>query len=133
MPDLECWKSTCCSESSKKLASLRTLSLMLSRPFASCVCSLLFVLYPLLSASGQSAFPTCTESSLARILYAPESNLERCELEILRIAKVSVDVAMYSFTDRELAEELVKLAQSGVKVRFTEIRVNSARRINAVC
>jgi phosphatidylserine/phosphatidylglycerophosphate/cardiolipin synthase-like enzyme len=90
---------------------------MLSRPFASFVCSLLFVLCPLLSASGQSVFPTCTESSHARILYATESNLERSELEMLRTAKASVDVAMYSFTDHELAEELVKLAQSGVKVR----------------
>jgi phosphatidylserine/phosphatidylglycerophosphate/cardiolipin synthase-like enzyme len=90
---------------------------MPSRPFASCVCSLLFVLCPLLSASGQNASPTCTESSHARILYAPESNLERLELEILGTAKVSVDVAMYSFTDRELAEELITLAKSGVKIR----------------
>jgi phosphatidylserine/phosphatidylglycerophosphate/cardiolipin synthase-like enzyme len=36
---------------------------------------------------------------------------------VLRTAKVSVDVAMYSFTDRELAEELVALAHSGVKIR----------------
>jgi phosphatidylserine/phosphatidylglycerophosphate/cardiolipin synthase-like enzyme len=31
--------------------------------------------------------------------------------------RVSVDVAMYSFTDRELAAELVRLARSGVRVR----------------
>ena len=30
---------------------------------------------------------------------------------------MSVDVAMYSFTDRELAAELVRLARSGVRVR----------------
>jgi phosphatidylserine/phosphatidylglycerophosphate/cardiolipin synthase-like enzyme len=50
-------------------------------------------------------------------MYAPESNLERREIETLRTAKVSVDVAMYSFTDRELAAELVRLARSGVRVR----------------
>ena len=32
-------------------------------------------------------------------------------------AKVSIDIAMYSFTDRELAEELARLARSGVRVR----------------
>jgi phosphatidylserine/phosphatidylglycerophosphate/cardiolipin synthase-like enzyme len=39
------------------------------------------------------------------------------EIETLRTAKVSVDVAMYSFTDREPAAELVRLARSGVRVR----------------
>ncbi len=32
-------------------------------------------------------------------------------------ARISVDVAMYSFTDRELAEGLGRLARSGVRVR----------------
>ncbi len=51
------------------------------------------------------------------LLYSPASNLERSEMEMLERAKVSVDVAMYSFTDRELAEELGRLARSGVRVR----------------
>ncbi len=38
-------------------------------------------------------------------------------METLSRARVSIDVAMYSFTDRELAEELCRLAQSGVRVR----------------
>ncbi len=38
-------------------------------------------------------------------------------METLRSAKVSVDVAMYSFTDHELAKELIQLAKSGVRVR----------------
>ena len=46
------------------------------------------------------------------ILCDEESNLERSEIETLRTAKVSVDVAMYSFTDRELSGELVRLARS---------------------
>jgi phosphatidylserine/phosphatidylglycerophosphate/cardiolipin synthase-like enzyme len=52
---------------------------------------------------------------------------------MLRTAKVSVDVAMYSFTDRELAEELVALAHSGVKVRVIVTRVSSMRRVNTAC
>jgi len=51
------------------------------------------------------------------LLYAPQSNLERSEMEMLHTARVSVDVAMYSFTDRELAEELARLARSGVQIR----------------
>ena len=38
-------------------------------------------------------------------------------METLSRARVSIDVAMYSFTDRELAEELCRLARSGVRVR----------------
>lgn len=50
-------------------------------------------------------------------LYSPATNLERSELEVLETATRSVDVAMYSFTDREIAEELAKLARKGVHVR----------------
>ncbi len=50
-------------------------------------------------------------------LYAPETNLERSELAQLETATRSIDVAMYSFTDRELAEELATLAHRGVRIR----------------
>ena len=50
-------------------------------------------------------------------LYSPGTNLERSELAQLETATRSVDVAMYSFTDRELAEELTALAHRGVHVR----------------
>ena len=43
-------------------------------------------------------------------LYSPETNLERSELDQLDTATRTVDVAMYSFTDRYLAEELAVLA-----------------------
>src|SRR5258707_12573590 len=70
-----------------------------------------------ISAASQSSSTVCAPTARAVVLYAPESNLERSEIETLRTAKVSVDVAMYSFTDRELAAELVRLARSGVRVR----------------
>ena len=50
-------------------------------------------------------------------LYSPGTNLERSELAQLETATRSIDVAMYSFTDRELAEELAALAHKGVRVR----------------
>ncbi len=50
-------------------------------------------------------------------LYSPGTNLERSEIATLETATRSVDVAMYSFTDREIAEELANLARKGVRVR----------------
>lgn len=51
------------------------------------------------------------------MLYSPISNLERSQMEMLGKAKISIDIAMYSFTDRELAEELGRFARTGVRVR----------------
>ena len=49
--------------------------------------------------------------------YSPGSNLEQAELAQLETATRTVDVAMYSFTDRYLAEELAALAHKGVRIR----------------
>src|SRR5216683_6537021 len=51
-----------------------------------------------ISTAGQSSSTLCAPTSHAVVLDAPESNLERSEIETLGTAKVSVDVAMYSFT-----------------------------------
>jgi len=99
---------------------LRTLTTMLSRRLLpSLLLSPLFYFSATLrvSALAQSASAACTQTAHAIVFYAPETNLERNELETLKRAKFSVDVAMYSFTDHELAEELVLLARSGVRVR----------------
>ncbi len=50
-------------------------------------------------------------------LYSPTTNLERSELAQLETATRTLDVAMYSFTDQELAEELATLARRGIRVR----------------
>ena len=50
-------------------------------------------------------------------LYSPGTNLEQSELAQLETATRSVDVAMYSFTDRYLAEALAAVARKGVRVR----------------
>ena len=61
---------------------------------------------------------TAGQLSAAQVLlYAPELDLERTEVETLTRARLSVDVAMYSFTDTEIAEELCRLARNGLKVR----------------
>src|SRR5258708_39445841 len=57
-----------------------------------------------ISAAGQSSSTLCAPTAHAVVLYAPESNLERREIETLRTARLSVEVAMYSFTDREMTE-----------------------------
>ncbi len=62
-----------------------------------------------------SAIPSVAQTDAH--LYAPGTNLERSELVQLETATRSVDVAMYSFTDRELAEELATLAHRGVHIR----------------
>ena len=53
--------------------------------------------------------------------------MERSELAQLDTATHTVDVAMYSFTDRELAEELVTLARKGVRVRVYRDREQFAQ------
>ena len=71
------------------------------------------------SSSGTAQTPVSSHEADTRpvLLYSPMSNLERSEMQMLGRAKVSIDVAMYSFTDMELAEELGRLAWSGVRVR----------------
>jgi len=50
--------------------------------------------------------------------YSPAENLERLDVEQLEKAQRSVDVAMYAFTDKFVAEELARLGQRGVVVRI---------------
>ena len=62
-------------------------------------------------------------------LYSPATNLEQSELQMLGSAKRSVDIAMYSFTDTELAAELVELARTGVKIRVYRDRTECQHEI----
>jgi phosphatidylserine/phosphatidylglycerophosphate/cardiolipin synthase-like enzyme len=50
--------------------------------------------------------------------YAPNENLEPVDESLLHHASDHVDIAMYAFTDRRLAEELVELARRGTKIRI---------------
>jgi phosphatidylserine/phosphatidylglycerophosphate/cardiolipin synthase-like enzyme len=50
--------------------------------------------------------------------FAPDENLERFDIEQLRLARARLDISMYSFTDRELALVLKQLAQRGSVIRL---------------
>jgi phosphatidylserine/phosphatidylglycerophosphate/cardiolipin synthase-like enzyme len=50
--------------------------------------------------------------------YSPFENLEQMDQERLDGAQRSIDIAMYAFTDRYLAEKLAKLARRGVQIRL---------------
>jgi len=60
-------------------------------------------------------------------LYSPSDNLERSELAQLDTATRTIDIAMYSFTDRYLAEELSALARKGVRIRVYRDREQFAQ------
>ncbi len=54
----------------------------------------------------------------AGIHYAPAENLERLDADVLRRARRKIDICMYAFTDRSLAEILLDRARHGVRVRI---------------
>jgi phosphatidylserine/phosphatidylglycerophosphate/cardiolipin synthase-like enzyme len=49
--------------------------------------------------------------------FSPEENLERLDVAQLDAAQRTLDIAMYAFTDKYLAEALVRAARRGVQVR----------------
>lgn len=50
--------------------------------------------------------------------FSPSEDIERIDVARLDTAKSSIDIAMYAFTDRYIAEELKRLAGRGVKIRI---------------
>lgn len=50
--------------------------------------------------------------------FSPTENLERLDLEQIAQAHHSLDIAMYAFTDRYLAQAVIEAAHRGVKVRI---------------
>ena len=55
--------------------------------------------------------------------YSPAEDLEELDLDAVQHAKRSIDVAMYSFTDRNLAQALLGAAHRGVQVRIYRDRI----------
>ncbi|MFB3813567.1 MAG: phospholipase D-like domain-containing protein [Terriglobales bacterium] len=49
--------------------------------------------------------------------YSPDENLEHLDLAQLDSARRSLDIAMYAFTDKYLAEAVLRAARRGVQVR----------------
>lgn len=50
--------------------------------------------------------------------FGPDDNLERFDIEQLRKTRARVDISMYAFTDRELAQVLKQLADRGSVIRL---------------
>jgi hypothetical protein len=50
--------------------------------------------------------------------FAPDENLERFDIELLRKTRARADISMYAFTDRELAQVLMELAAHGPVIRI---------------
>src|SRR5947208_14705428 len=50
--------------------------------------------------------------------FAPDENLEQLDYDRLSEAQRRVDVAMYAFTDKYLADQLLTLSRRGVTVRI---------------
>ena len=57
-------------------------------------------------------------SVVAEDHFSPTEDIERIDMARLEKAHSSVDIAMYAFTDRYLAQELKELASRGVKIRI---------------
>ena len=56
--------------------------------------------------------------AVSRLYFSPANNLEAIDIGILSQATRSVDIAMYAFTDRPIAETLLKLARKRVVIRL---------------
>jgi phosphatidylserine/phosphatidylglycerophosphate/cardiolipin synthase-like enzyme len=62
--------------------------------------------------------PGMTETAGAADFFSPADNLERLDLEQLNRAQRTIDVAMYAFTDKYMADQLVAQAGRGVRIRI---------------
>jgi hypothetical protein len=64
-----------------------------------------------------SPSPHSVEAAVSPIYFSPGTNLEDVDLSLIEHAHRSIDVAMYTFTDRRIAEALRRAAKRGVLVR----------------
>jgi phosphatidylserine/phosphatidylglycerophosphate/cardiolipin synthase-like enzyme len=62
--------------------------------------------------------PLATEAAPSPIYFSPSTNLEEVDLSLIGRAEHSIDVAMYTFTDRRIAMALRMAAERGVTVRI---------------
>ena len=58
------------------------------------------------------------ETTGSPIYFSPDTNLEEIDVAMIGRAQLTIDVAMYAFTDRRIAAALRRAAGQGVKVRI---------------
>jgi phosphatidylserine/phosphatidylglycerophosphate/cardiolipin synthase-like enzyme len=89
-------------------------------PFRFLLLSLFFL--PICISGCRSQLPISNsvpgQSATAEVHYSPEEDLERIDLSLIRSAQKSIDMPMYAFTDRYLAEAIRDRASHGVKIRL---------------
>ena len=66
-------------------------------------------------SSCSRALPSDPESLLGEH-YSPEENLEAIDVDLIDHARQSLEIAMYAFTDRPIADAVVRAAVRGVHV-----------------
>ncbi len=59
-----------------------------------------------------------TQSQDIGVFYSPDSNLEQLDIREISLATRTIDIAMYSFTDRNIGNALLAAADRGVIVRI---------------
>jgi phosphatidylserine/phosphatidylglycerophosphate/cardiolipin synthase-like enzyme len=78
--------------------------------------------YKAKAGSNSARTPATAEAAVAggpaEQHFSPAENLEQLDRGRLDAAQHTVDIAMYSFTDSYLAEELLALARRGVRIRL---------------
>jgi phosphatidylserine/phosphatidylglycerophosphate/cardiolipin synthase-like enzyme len=52
------------------------------------------------------------------VYFSPGSNLEQVDAALIRQARSSITIAMYTFTDRNLTYALVEAARRGIQIRI---------------
>src|SRR5581483_3888361 len=65
-----------------------------------------------------SAEATGTTAAASENHYAPAQDLERFDVQQIDRARHTVDIAMYAFTDRYIADALLRAAHRGVSIRL---------------
>ena len=63
-------------------------------------------------SKGRDADP----ESLLGEHYSPEENLESIDVDLIDHARQSIEIAMYAFTDRPIADALIRAASRGVGI-----------------
>jgi phosphatidylserine/phosphatidylglycerophosphate/cardiolipin synthase-like enzyme len=71
--------------------------------------------YTTAAYAAASATPA---ASVRQVYFSPGSNLEQVDTGLIHQARSSITVAMYTFTDRNLAYALVEAARRGIQIRI---------------
>lgn len=96
-----------------------------------CFPSLVVLSVLLIGCQSPVPYNAATSGNAAEIHYSPAEDLERVDLNLLRSAQHTIDMPMYAFTDKYLAQALMERAEHGVKIRIyrdrTQFEEESAR------